>query len=179
MVFFRTGTNNLKLIIMKKSILLTVIIAGFMSVSPLKAQFSIGPGVVYGTEIEQVGLSANASFDFLKRLGVMGDYTYFFKKNSLEWWTLDFDATLDVLRFSETSKLYGLAGVNWTYYSFPEGTYSTGSGSKTYTGFNLGAGWKIGVANKMSVVPEVRYTFASLESSSGYLRFGVKLMFGL
>jgi outer membrane immunogenic protein len=165
---------------MKKCILFTVFIIGIMSVSPLKAQFSIGPGMVYGSQIEQVGLSANAGFDFL-RFGVIGDYTYFFKKNSLEWWTLDLDGTLNLLGLGNLTKLYALAGLNMLYYTFPGtgGSYGTGSGSKNYSGFNIGAGLKVGLGKKMHLVPEVRYTFVSLESSSGYARIGVKIMFGL
>jgi outer membrane immunogenic protein len=165
---------------MKKIIFLAVLIVGIGSASSLKAQFSIGPGVLYGTQIEQLGLSANASYDFMNKIGVMADYTYFFKKNSFEWWTLDLDGTYTFLSMGDLSRLYALAGINMLYYTYPalEGLYSS-SGSKSYTGINIGAGWKIGMGKKIHLIPEVRYTFVSVGSASGYARFGVKLMFGL
>jgi hypothetical protein len=165
---------------MKERIIFTAVIIGILSLSSLKAQFSIGPGVLYGTQIEQTGLSANASLEFLNKIGVMGDYTYFFKKNSLEWWALDVDGTLTFFSIGDLSRLYALAGLNMLYYSYPgSGGLYASSGSKTYTGLNIGAGWKIGLGKKMHLVPEVRYTFANVVGASGYARFGVKLMFGL
>lgn len=146
-----------------------------MTVSSLKAQFSIGPGIHYGTQIEQIGISANANYDFTDKFGVMGGYTYFLPKNSLNWWALDFDGTYSFLSLSDKSKLYALAGLNLLYYKYPAIGDYVGSNSLSYTGVNIGAGWKLRLGKKMDLVPEVRYTFGNAD----YLRFGVKLMFGL
>ena len=174
-----------------------------MTVSSLKAQFSVGPGVLYGTKIEQVGISANASYDFTAKCGAMAGYTYFFEKNSLKWWALDFDGTYSFASLNDKSKFYALAGLNLLYYQYPDLNYTAamvgnaslrgldispnkvmgvaaiaanvGTSSISYTGVNIGAGWKLGISKKMDLVPEVRYTLGN----ANYLRISVKLMFGL
>lgn len=160
---------------MKRRLFFTVIIIGVITVSSLKAQLSVGPGVLYGTKIEQAGISATGHYDITKMFGVMAGYTYFIPKNSLDWWSLDFDATYNCYTQSEKSKLYALAGLDLLYYKFPTSAGYVGSNSLSYTGVNVGAGWKLGIGHKMDLVPEVRYTLGN----ANYLRFGAKLMFGL
>lgn len=160
---------------MKKRILFTVIIVGIMTVSSLKAQFSIGPGLLYGTKIEQPGLSATADYDFNKMWGAMASYTYFIPKNSLDWWALDFNAAYNCYAQSDKSKLYVLAGLNLLYYKYPSVAGYVGSNSLSYTSVNVGAEWKLGIGKKMDLVPEAIYTFGN----ANYFRFGVKVMFGL
>jgi outer membrane receptor protein involved in Fe transport len=167
---------------MKKRILFTLLTVGLISVSSLKAQFSIGPGVVYATEIENIGISANLNYDFSEKWGAMAGYTYFFEKeesgstgygtitNSVKYWTLDFDGTY-TLSNKDKSRLYVLAGLNMMYWDYGDGETSTSD-----AGFNLGAGWRYKLGKKMDLVPEARYT---IRQGYGYFRIGVKLMLGL
>jgi hypothetical protein len=154
---------------MKKRVLFTVIIVGIIAVSSVKAQFSIGPGVGYVTKTQTIMLSANVNYDLPRMFGVMADYNYIFpERSSYKWWSLDFDGTYSFADLIDKSKLYGLAGLNLLYYKYPGYNFS-------YTGVNIGAGWKFGIENKMDLVPEVRVTFGSIS----YVRVGVKLMFSL
>lgn len=145
-----------------------------MAVSSVKAQFSIGPGIFYGTKINTVGISANANYDFNDKCGAMADYTYFFPKNSVNWWTLDLDGTYTY--FKHNVEWYALAGLDIFYASYKSGSiYGSSSSSSSNAGFNIGIGWKIKITDKIKLVPEWRYTF----NNDGYFRFGAKLMFGI
>lgn len=164
---------------MKKRILFTLMIAGVLTVSSLKAQFSIGPGVHYATFIQTSGVSANANYDFTKKFGAMAGYARFFEKTNLEskdensWWALDADVTYNLLSLSDKIKLYALAGLNVLYWKYS----NEPNRDESETGLNVGAGCKFGIWKKMYLVPEVRLTIH--DESDGFFRFGVKLMFGL
>lgn len=157
---------------MKKRIFFTVLIVGIMSLSCLKAQFSIGPGVVYGTNIDQIGILGNVTYNFAEKWGVMGDLTFFLKTQDITWSALDIDATYDFWKLNDKSNLYALAGLDFlrTKASFL-GYTATGNEN----GLNLGAGWKMKISNKIFLIPEARYSFIS----DGFLRLGARLMFGL
>jgi outer membrane immunogenic protein len=166
---------------MYKKILFSIVIIGIMTVSSLKAQISVGPGILYGTKIESAGISANAGFDITKKISVLAAYGYFLDKepysdgSNSNWWTIDADAAYKFCKMSDKSSLFVLAGVNLIYFKYAS---SMGNYTGIYnrlTGANIGAGWKLGMGNKMDLVPEVKYTFGDFN----YLRFGVKLMFGL
>jgi hypothetical protein len=158
---------------MRKRILLTVLIIGLTTVSSLKAQFSLGPALVYATDINTLGISANANYGINEKFGAMGSYTYFFSKDHVDWWALDIDGTYTFTTLSDKSKLYALAGFNIIYWKYNYMGYTTPNDS--HAGINIGAGLKYALGKKMDLVPEVRYTI----ESGGYLRAGVKLMFGL
>lgn len=160
---------------MKKHILFTLIILGIVATTSVKAQFSIGPGVLYGTKIEQLGLSANVNYDISHKFGVIADYSYWFPKNSLNWWSLDFDGTYNFYTLNDKNSLYALAGLDLLYYKVPSGGIYGGSSNYNYSGLNIGAGWKVLLSNKMNLIPEVRYTLGDVN----YFRVGVELMFGL
>lgn len=157
---------------MKKGIFFAVMILGMMTVSSVKAQFSVGPGVVYGTQIETIGVDGVIHYAFPNKIGIMGGYTYFFEKSHETWSAIDVDATYDLYSMGDRGSLYALAGVNFLHNKVKvAGVSVTGND----TGFNLGAGWRIGMGTKASLVPEVRYTFGG----GDFLRVGVRLMFGL
>ena len=157
---------------MKKGVFLAVMILGIMSVSSLKAQLSIGPGVHYATEIESIGIQGVAAYELPSNLGVMAGYTHFLEKDNVKWSAIDVDATYSLYSMEERGSVYALAGVSFLQTKVEiEGVKVTGND----TGFNIGAGWKIGMGSTMNLVPEVRYTFVG----DGFLRVGVKLMFGL
>lgn len=140
---------------------------GIMAVSSAKAQLSIGPGLVYGTKIEEVGLTANVNYDIDQKFGAMVGGTYYYPKNSVNWWSLDVDGTYSLDK--NNVDWYALAGLNLLYYNYSQNLHAN------YTGFNLGIGWKVKITDKIKLVPEWRYTI----SDFSYFRFGTKVMFNL
>jgi len=157
---------------MKKGVFFAVMILGIMTVSSLKAQFSVGPGIVYGTEIKTIGVDGVVHYAFPGKIGLMGGFTYFFEKDHVTWSAVDVDATYDFYKMGDNGSLYALAGVDFLHSKVKVGAIeATGND----TGVNIGAGWKISMGTKASLVPELRYTFGG----GDFLRVGVKLMFGL
>lgn len=73
------------------------------------------------------------------------------------------------------SNLFVLAGLNSIYFKYPSGIGSYTGIYNKLNGMNIGVGCKLGMWNRMDVIPELRYTFGDIN----YFRFGVKLMFGL
>lgn len=154
---------------MKNRFLFTVIIFGIMAVASVKAQFRIGPGLGYVTETRTLLLSASANYDLPKNFGVMAEYDYIFAKTSShKWWGLDLDGTYTFVRKNEKGKLYALAGINLLHQTYP-------GFNQSYTGVNVGAGWRLAMGNNMELVPEAKITIGNLS----YLKLGMKLMFGL
>ena len=152
-----------------------------MSVSSLKAQISVGPGVVYGTNIASIGASANASYDITPRISVLGAYGYFFNTvqyadgSNSNWWTLDANASYKCYKTSAESDIFVLSGVNFIYFKSASALGSLTGIYNRLLGANIGVGWKLKMGNKNDLIPEVRYTLGDLN----FLRFEVKFMFGI
>jgi len=106
-------------------------------------------------------------------------FTFFLKKDFVSWSALDLDANYK-LSESKLGSLYALAGLNMTFYKitikYDLGAYG---GTTDYTstgsdfGVNLGVGMKMPIGDKLSFVPEIRYTLGG----ANYLRAGVKLLY--
>lgn len=162
---------------MKKLIPFSILIISIMSFSSLKAQLSFGPGVVYGTNIGSPGFSASGSFDVTNKIAILASYGYFLNPyqfvdgSNSHWSTVDLDAAYKCYKMSDRSDLYVLAGVNVLYGK----AASSIAEYNTLTGANIGVGWKINIGNKLDLMPEAKYTIGDFN----YLRFGVKLMFGI
>lgn len=154
---------------MKKRFLFTVIIMGIMAVSSVNAQFRVGPGVGFVTETRTLLLSATVNYDLPQNWGLMGAYDYIFAEiASHTWWGLDVAGTYTFNIQNAKGKLYGIGGLNFLSSSW------TGH-NKSYTGLDLGAGYRIPIGSKMELVPDAIITVGS----ENYLRLGVKLMFGI
>jgi len=150
-----------------------------------KAQISVGPGVVFGTDINNIGFSANGRYDFNEKWSAAAAFTYFLKKDYVNWSALDLDANYQITDIENIGGLYAIGGLNLTFwkvkydYNYDLGEYGDLSGSLdtngSDAGLNLGLGLNVPVGDKLAVAPEVRYTLGG----ANYLRLGVKVMFGL
>ncbi len=140
------------------------------------AQFKIGGGLAYGTDINNIGITLNTGYNFTDNWAAEADFTYFFKKDYVTFSALDFDANY-IFDFG----LYPIAGMNITFIgvNIPEtdlgdwGTISSISASTTEFGFNIGAGYNFHLGNSLLLSPEMRYTIGG----ENYFRMGIKLMY--
>ena len=62
------------------------------SFSEAKAQISAGGGIVYGTDINNIGISLNGNYEINEKWSAAPSFTYFLKKDYVTWSALDLDA---------------------------------------------------------------------------------------
>jgi len=160
-----------------KAVICLVVLFTF---SEAKAQISAGAGVVYGTDINNVGFSINGKYEIDEKWSAAPAFTIFLKKDYVTWSALDLDANYQISEIEKIGSLYALAGLNMTFYKITleydlgewGGNFSeTATGSEI--GVNLGMGINIPATEKIAIAPEIRYTLGG----ANYLRFGAKVMY--
>ncbi|MDA3866766.1 MAG: outer membrane beta-barrel protein [Salinivirgaceae bacterium] len=165
----------------------------FCTITEANAQMSVGAGMVYGTEINNIGFSLNGKYEFNELWAVAPSFTYFLKKDYMTFSSLDFNANYQITDIDNLGGLYGIGGLGLTFWGFDFGGDDFGGDAygeeydyvnpfveslnvnTTDFGVNLGLGLNIATSEKMAISPEIMYTFGGVN----YLRFGVKVMFGL
>ena len=165
-----------------KNLLKSFIVAFlFFVVTEASAQMSAGVGVVFGTDINNIGFSANGKYEFNEKWSATPSFTYFLKKDYVNWSALDLDANYQLTEIDKLGGLYAIGGLNVTFFKvkydldFGEfGDYS-GSASGSDAGVNLGLGLNVPAGEKTAIAPEIKYTLGG----ANYLRLGVKVMFSL
>lgn len=167
---------------MKKLFKAFIAVVFFCTIVEASAQISAGVGLVYGTDINNIGFSVNGKYEFNETWAAAPSFTYFLKKNYVTWSALDLNANYQITEIENIGGLYGIGGLGLTFWGWD----SKGSGldewyggsldvNTTEFGINLGAGLNVVTSDKMAIAPEVMYTFGGVN----YLRIGVKVMFGL
>jgi len=162
---------------MMKNLLKAVfILVVLFSFSEANAQYSAGIGVHYGTDISNIGFSINGKYVINDDWSAAPSFTLFLKKDYVTWSALDLDANYKITEIEKVGGLYGLAGLNMTFYKVK---YDLGDWGGEYSdtgseiGLNLGLGLDIPINEKLIVAPEVRYTVGG----ANYLRIGAKVMY--
>ncbi|NOR74904.1 MAG: hypothetical protein GQ525_07075 [Draconibacterium sp.] len=141
---------------------------------------SAGAGIVYGTNINSIGFSANGKYEINENWSAAPAFTYFLKKNNINWSALDLDANYQLTEIENIGGLYAIGGLNMTFFKFKYeadfGEYGdfSDSISGSDAGVNLGLGLNV-LAGDLAIAPEIRYTLGG----ANYLRIGVKVMFNL
>lgn len=165
-----------------KSFIKTFVVAIlFLVVTEASAQISVGPGLVYGTDINNIGISVNGKYEFNEKWSAAPAFIYFLKKDYVNWSALDLDANYQLTEIENLGGLYAIGGLNMTFfkikYEADFGEFGNFSESLTGSdaGINLGIGLNIATSEKFALAPEVKYTLGG----ANYLRIGIKVMFGI
>ena len=159
-----------------KFLLAVTAILCFLGVSSLYAQFKAGAGLLYGTEIDQIGLQINGYYDLpaVENLSVGGDLSFYlphkFSGYKESMWELNINGHYSAYK-QDNIDLYGLAGINITGWKvkytgdpgYGRATYSTSRG-----GINIGGGIQTNVGFG-SIYGEVKY---AIVSDLGHLALG-------
>lgn len=170
---------------MKKLFVAFIAILLVGTIQETKAQFSVGAGLGYASDISSIGISANVGYEIDETWQATGSYTHFLEKDDIKWSAIDFNANYNLNKIENFGELYAIGGINITTikWDYPEIDFgndipgmnfsSGGSDSDSNFGVNIGAGVKIDLSEKMFLAPEMTYTI----SDGSYLRIGAKLMF--
>lgn len=159
-----------------KAVVILIVLFAF---SEANAQISAGLGVHYGTDINNVGFSMNGEYQINEQWSAAPSFTLFLKKDYVTWSALDLDANYQITKIEKVGGLYGLAGLNMTFYKikleYDLGVYGdySDSASGTEIGLSLGLGLDIPIGDKLALAPEIRYTVGG----ANYLRMGAKVMY--
>ena len=144
---------------MKKIITLVcalVIGVGFANAQVHQGETAAGINLVYGSEIESMGIGARFQYGVLDQLRAEVGFNYFFEHNHVSWWDVNLNAHWLVGLWNEQLYIYPLAGVNYTMtkISLP----GEGSDEENHVGLNLGAGLEYEITDHFGVNFEYRHT---------------------
>tara|TARA_R110000823_G_scaffold288701_1_gene406889 strand:+ start:41698 stop:42213 length:516 start_codon:yes stop_codon:yes gene_type:complete len=165
----------------KKLFFATVLFfAGFMA-SQAQIDTRIGAELAYGTEIENLGIGANAEFGVLDNLSISPSFIYYLPKEesfiTVNWWEVNGNVNYYFLQ-NKSFQLYGLGGLNYTNVSvdadidFGEfGNFSSDESDGRF-GLNLGAGANLDLGSSIMPFAELKYVI--IDGGQLVLAAGVK-----
>ena len=144
---------------MKK--LLTLVCAmmlglGFAQAQVHQGETAVGANLVYGSEIESLGLGARFQYGILDQLRAEVGFNGFFEHNHMSWWDVNLNAHYLVGLSNDKLYIYPLAGLNYTMVDF-KGDLNP-KGEENHVGLNLGAGVEYELTEHFGVNVEYRHT---------------------
>ena len=149
-----------------------------------KAQWQAGGGLIFGTEIENLGLQLKGVYSLDEQVedskfDVAGEFSYFFPdnttvdfgnfgsiENKVTLWALNFNAHYDLLE-EENLILYPLAGLNIASIT-AKSENSQGedfSDTDTELGLNLGIGAKTMLTDNLAGYGEIKYVISDFDQA--------------
>lgn len=134
------------------------------------SDFKVGGGIIYGTEVEAIGIQAGGKYAFTPEISGAADFAIYFPDN-YDWWELNANAHYHF--FDEDNiKVYGLGGLNYATLSVDFGDF--GSASNSELGLNLGGGAEFAV-DFADIYTELKYVLGNADqlALSAGLRFDI------
>lgn len=172
---------------MKRKILISVIFIALGVGSMLKAQFRVGPGFYYETNIENLGIGVTGEYEITQDLSVGLSYIYYLKKNYTKQRTFNANAYYNLVDINRLGTLYVLGGLSLDKVTSPRPTWDTcdgtycfelGGGEYKYKhiGANLGLGVKAKIKGNAYIQPEANM---KIRKGGVFFKLGARLMFDL
>ncbi|MFA0964024.1 outer membrane beta-barrel protein [Roseivirga sp. BDSF3-8] len=129
-----------------------------------KAQdVNLGAGLIYGSEIENVGLQARADIGLSDSWRLAPALNFFFPKSvgnvDLNWFAINLDANYIIPVDSDVVGLYGIAGLNIGFLSVDYEDDFFDDNNDTELGLNLGIGAEFNIES--SVTPSSNLSMLS------------------
>lgn len=121
-----------------------------------QGETAAGINLVYGSEIESMGVGARFQYGILDQLRAEVGLNYFFEHNHMSWWDVNINAHYLVGLWNEQLYIYPLAGLNYTMVDF-KGDLDH-KGEQNHIGLNLGAGVEYELNEHFGVNFEYRHT---------------------
>lgn len=160
---------------MKKNILLVfalILSCNLFAQSFDSSKIRAGAGLVYATEIENIGININGVYAFNEKWEGAFGYSHFFKnKYDVSYNVFDFDAHYVFHQQDDKMNFYGIGGINITGWKADLGAF--GDVSDSDVGINLGVGMNYKLSDKLNLAPEARFTIVD----DTYFRIGASLQY--
>jgi len=151
-----------------KKILLTTVVLLIAVASTSFAQSRFGAGLVYGTEVEAIGVGVHGEFFLNDKVALAPGFNYFFADDPLTWWEVNANANY-YFTSSGAASVYGLAGLNLATIGIDTPLFDD---STTELGLNLGVGANFDI--NASVMPYTQLRFVVGDADQVALGFGLK-----
>ncbi len=168
---------------MKKNIL--IVLLSILSCNVFAQSFDAskvraGAGLVYATEIGNIGITINGVYSFSEQWEGAFAYSHIFEKDYVTFNIFDFDAHYVFHQQDERMNFYGIGGlaITSTKIEIPAiqlGAFSTPSTSvsDSSVGLNLGVGMNYKLSDKLNLAPEARFTIMD----GSYFRLGASIQY--
>lgn len=142
-----------------RNLFFLLIFAGFSSTAA--AQLSLGGGVAYGFEAEEIGLNVRGVYAFNETIAAQAGFIYYLVEDGLTLNEINLNGNYVFVDTGTGTKVYALAGLNFTTVGIDLGQF--GSASSTETGINAGAGAKFGLGGAASIFAEAKYVIGDFD----------------
>ncbi len=132
----------------------------------------IGALLAYGTEIENLGIGANAEFPVMEKMTISPSLIYYLPKDEMgikiNWFEVNGNVNYYFVD-QDGLGVYGLGGLNYSSVKVSAGGYSISDGQ---VGLNLGAGANFDIGS--SVLPFAELKYVIMNGGQLVLAAGVK-----
>ncbi len=166
---------------MKRIILTTLIVVlHFGYNAQAQEDTRIGAFLAYGTEIENVGIGANAEFPILENFTISPSFIYYFPKEEIgikiNWFELNANLNYYFVDQDDISA-YALGGLNYSSVkvTFDQPWLGSFSNSDGRIGLNLGGGINFKISDNIIPFAEIKYVIID----GGQLVAGAGVKFNL
>lgn len=115
-----------------------LVLCSILAVQSAQAQFKAGVGLMYGSEVEQLGIRVDGVYTINEQFRGVADFGYYFPDDvggvDYDWWELNLNGNYIFHSDAEKGLIgYALAGLN--FFNFSQGDFSGDE-----IGLNIGAG---------------------------------------
>lgn len=144
---------------LKKAFLSIFALVFLLAMVPSQAQtISVGGGLCYGTEIEEIALDIRGIYSINEQIRIGGDIQYFFVEDPLSFMAINANAHYMFINTKDT-KAYGLAGLNYARQSF---SFMGVTSSNSEIGLNIGGGAQFNIGGPDLFI-EGKYTIGDFD----------------
>lgn len=145
---------------------------GFAQAQVHQGETAAGVNLVYGSEIESLGLGARFQYGILDQLRAEVGFNGFFEHNHTSWWDVNINAHYLLGLWNEQLYFYPLVGLNYTMTKVK----IDGSDEENHIGMNVGAGVEYELNEHFGVNLEYRHTIVR-KVDQGVIGLGINYKF--
>ncbi len=166
----------------KKLILSICLLALTFLTQKTNAQTTVGGGIAYGTEIENMGINLTGQYFIKDNLAIAASFTYYFPKDfgadlsiggedfKIKWYEINANANY-YFNMEGNIKAYALGGLNMSIISIPTfnigGVFGGGTGVKNVSsskiGLNIGAGADFNLGKNITPFAQLKYVLSDFD----------------
>ncbi len=126
------------------------------------AQFELGGGLVFGTDVEELGITVDGNYYFDENWSISPNFTIFFAEDPINFFTINVDGRYNFEVGPSPTIVYPLGGLNLAIVSVED----TGFGdddSDTELGINLGGGVNHFFNSNFGILGELKFVIGDAD----------------